>query len=176
MGRTSESLPIWRDSREISACRQRRAVTRLETVYRIPLQIFPRHRIFLEISGFFAVLKWNWVEAVADLIETRNGQRKVGLPLRFRPRKKYPRGRSIISNTAGWAGLRRCQRSMIYLPAYQILAQCIIDDGLQRISDSLALTSRNARNRLNSLRCSQRTGQRIKTSHRTPISSKCLGG
>ncbi|AYM14190.1 hypothetical protein At1D1108_45640 (plasmid) [Agrobacterium tumefaciens] len=29
----------------------------------------------------------------------------------------------------------------MYLPASQILAQCIIDDGLQRISDSLALSS-----------------------------------
>jgi hypothetical protein len=34
---------------------------------------------------FFAVLKWNWVEAVTDLIETRNEQRKAGLPLRFLP-------------------------------------------------------------------------------------------
>ena len=53
MGRTSESLLIWRGSREISACRQRRAVTRVETVCRIPLLIFSRRRIFLEISGSF---------------------------------------------------------------------------------------------------------------------------
>jgi hypothetical protein len=53
MGRTSESLLIWRHSSEISACRQRRAVTRVETVCRIPLLIFPRQRIFVETSGSF---------------------------------------------------------------------------------------------------------------------------
>lgn len=118
---------------------------------------------------------FNRVEAVIHRIETREQMRKSCFPLRLRPRTK-----DITAAVHHVEHFRLCHIKALpridNMPRLRakIPAQCLFDNGLQRIDDSLGFgrTLRNARDCHSSPCCSRRTDQRILT----PISSKCFGG